>query len=72
MLCSGGNDGKVLLQDWTRGLPDGSRYSSSVNRLTENISIPHGRKTNSVATLGNLDTILVADVTRTVAVYRLQ
>lgn len=72
LLLSGGNDGKVKLQEWTRDLPAGSLF-----REGEGLDggggggwcVEHGQKVNCVAAPGNLDRVFVAGVSKTVSVY---
>jgi hypothetical protein len=70
LLLSGGNDGRVVLQTWTKSLPTGSIFrESDDSRGVEGWSIEHGRKVNCVAMSENLDRVFVADVSKVLSVY---
>ena len=71
LTLSGGNDGGILLQDWTTAAEPTTQSSSSIDWPGQ-LELRHERKINCIASLSSsLQQLYVADVTRTLSVYTL-
>ena len=71
LALSGGNDGRILLQDCTTAAEPATRSSSSIDWPGQ-LELRHGRKINCIASLSSsLRQLCVADVTRTLSIYTL-
>lgn len=76
LIISGGNDGRVIVQNWTEGPAENSvhrcQQSESRQKPVE-FKIHHGRKVNSLAcNQGTLSSLYVADVSKRISVYNLR